>query len=123
MRDDSVNRPAVCHEIELPARVFPPRHYPRSGRDLRAPVAALCRRSAGVLEAPDPTATVVHVQVVPRELCHARPTIDVAALDVALPVEVLIVDDREREAGLIARAAPEAVRPFHNTPAVIQSLA
>src|SRR6266851_238534 len=124
MGDDSVNYPAVRYDVDLPARVFAPRHCPRSGRDLRAPVAALCRRSAGILEAPDPTATVVHIQVVSREQRHAGPTIHVAALDVTLTIHVLIVDNREREAGLIARAAPpEAVHPFHDTPAVIQPLA
>src|SRR5712691_7807913 len=103
MGDDSVNYPAVRHDVDLPARVFAPRHCPRSGRDLRAPVAALCRGSTGILEAPDPTATVVHIQVVSRGQRHAGPTIDVAALDVALAVDVPILDDREREAGLIAR--------------------
>src|SRR6266851_2661066 len=121
MGDDSVNYPAVRHDVDLPARVFAPRHCPRSGRDLRAPVAALCRRSAGILEAPDPTATVVHIQVVSREQRHAGPTIDITALHVALTIHVLIVDNREREAGLIATTV-HAVRPLHDAPAVIQPL-
>src|SRR5258705_8282430 len=112
----------IRHKIQLPSRVLTKRDDQRVRRRELRPIALLGCSAARILEAADSTRTVVRVKVVPCELSPVRPGIDVAAVDVAFGT-VVVFDDRQRETGRRAGGGVVAVRPFHRTPAVVQSFA
>src|SRR5438445_3447143 len=121
-RNYPIQCPAIRHQVELTASVFAEGDHAAPGRHERGEIALRGGGSAGVLEATHHAATVVHVQVIANELCHARAAIHIAALHVTVAADVLVVDDREREPGLVAPGR-DTVRSLHGAPAVIQSLA